>query len=701
MEEFENFEHDQTDPMIQLDEPVVEEVPFEYDENGMNLVVEFMGHPDGQKALKALAEQVTKDFDDAWESSERRRQQIADDYKLLTGDLPPKNFPFKDACNAHVPIMIENGTRLINRIASELFGDWSATHGVVPIGPGDEVTADILTKHGNWQLRNQITDFRRQMMRGLTLYVMSDGVVCHSRWDEVKKRNVHEILTPDEFVVPYTMVSTEPDMSDLPFKIQLLRYYRHELQKMRGIWSNVDSVISNKPPSWDDEPEAALREAAAEVSQIESPAESRFDPYKIIQYEGWTDKLPNQLDDRYVKVIVDRGTKNVLHLSIHEEEDWQDRIRYDQQMSELIAYRAEKEQYDMTVQQLALMEQDAIAALQAQTSGESEQVDATMQLAQMRDAPLPPAPVPPVWMEDPQDVAELPRAPKKAPIHMYAHGVAIEPVVGLHGLSYGRILADLNRAANVALSQFIDAATLGNCWSGLATDDFDAGGKLEISPGKINKIKGMSGDDLRKAFIELRPAPANPQLLEVVKMCVEMAQSAVQAPDVLSGAEGKSGETYRGHSSRIEQATIQLGVIARGYAHFFEQVLKNNAKLNSIYLPEEEMVNISARPGTGVEPLSVRRDMYKRNYQVEIRSDLRFTSMQQRVSESDEIVAMVSNNPMLAMNPSLLYQAVKRSLIARQKQDLVPFLGPQPAPPQVPMGTMPPIPPGVPPQGAQ
>lgn len=685
---------------IPLENPIIEiEQEFKYDEDSPNLVIDFQLHPDGIKALRKIADKVDSDFKMAWDSTEEYRQRIADDYKLFTGDLPPKDWPHKNAANAHVPIMLENSTRLINRIASELFGDWSATHGVVPIGPGDEPVADILTKHGNWQIRNQITDFRRQMMRGLTLYIVNGGSVCYSRYDSARKRNQHEILSPDEFVIPYTMVSTEPNMSDLPYKMRVLRYYRHELQKMRGIWENIDEVIKRSPPPWEEEPDSPLRQSAGDVTHVDPEEGDKYAPYKLIQYEGWMADLPNQRDDRYVQVIMDHSSKNILHFCIHEEEDWQDRMRYDGQMSELMSYRTGKEQYDSVINDMQKANDEAVATMSSATAGDMERAQAGAALDQLRTMPMPQAPMPPAWMENPGDPNELPKEPKRVPIHMYAHAVCIEPLVGAYGLSYGRILSDLNRAANVMMSQFIDAATLANCWGGLVSDDFDTGGKLEIAPGKLNKIKGMSGDDIRKAFIELKPGPANPQLVDLIKMCIELAQNAVQAPDVLSGAEGKSGETYRGHSARIEQATLQLGVIARGYAHFFEQVLKNNAKLNSFYLPEEEIVNIAAQPGTGVDPLTVRRDMYVRNYQVEIRSDLRFTSMTQRVAEADEIVALASNNMMLATNASLMYQAVKRSFIARQKQDLIPYLGPQPPPPAMPMAPpMPPAPEGEQPQ---
>lgn len=681
---------------IQIDsdgEESIQEVEFTYDVDAINMVVDFQGHETGKKVLKKIGDQVLGDFERAWDSSEEYRQRVAADYKLFTGHLPPKNFPFKGAANPHIPIMLENSARLVFRIASELFGDWSTTYGVVPIGADDEMVADVLTKHGNWQIRNQIVDFRRQMMRGLTIYIANGDVTAHSKYDPMEKRNRHEILTVDEFVVPFAMTSATPDYSDLPYKMQILRYYRHELQRMRGIWMNVDEVLERKAPSWDDDPEPVLRNANAEVTRITPDEAERYAPYKLVQYEGWTDLLPGQLEDRYVKVIVDTTTRTVLHLSVHEEEDWQDRIRYDQEMAELQMYREQRDQYGQVIDQMSARETELEATMAADTAGDFEKAEAGGELTMMRQVPLPPSPIPPAWMADPDDLEELPREPTRKPINMYSHGVCIEPLTGIVGIGYGRILADMNVAANVAMSQFTDQATLANAWGLLVSEEFDIGDSLNISPGGITKVKGLSANELKNSVMELKPAAANPQLIDVVRMMQSSAQEAAQSPDVLSGASGKSGETYRGHSSRIEQATLQLGVVARNYANFFEQILKNNAKLNSIYLPDEEIVSISQQPGTGAEQLRVSRDMYRRNYQIEVRSDLKFTSMAQRIAEADEVLAMIMNNPVLMQNMSLLYQATKNCLVARGKHDMVALLGPPPPPPMAPM--MPPMmPPG-------
>lgn len=672
-----------------------EEGEFHYDEDAINMVVEFKLHARGKAALKELADQVLSDFDSAWEASEEHRERAAQSYKLFTGDLPPKSFPFKDCANAHIPILLENGSRLVFRIASELFGDWSNTYGFTPIGPDDEATADVLTKHGNWQIRNKIIDFRRQMMRALTFYIINGDVTGLSRYDGMEKRNRHDILTVDEFVLPFSMASATPDYSDVPYKMQVLRYYRHELQRMRGLWENVDDVLERRAPEWDTDPEATLRDAHAEVTRVQQETDPRYTPYKLIQYEGWTDLLPDQFEDRYVKVIVDTTTRTVLHLSIHEEEDWQDRARYDQEMAELIAYREQNQVYGTLITEMERVEAQHEGTLSAQTASDFEKAQAMAGLNEVRSGPVPPAPIPPQWMVDPADPGELPRPPQRKPINMYSHGVCIEPLTGIVGIGYGRILTDLNVAANVAVSQFTDAATLANAWGMLVSEEFDPTNELEISPGKFTKVKGLSSAELKNAVMELRPSPANPQLMELVRMMREMASDAAQAPDVLSGAAGKSGETYRGHSARIEQATLQLGVVARNFANFFEQILKNNAKLNSIYLPDEEIVNISSQPGTSGQQVVVRREMYKKNYQIEVRSDLKFTSMAQRIAEADEVLAMIMGNPILIQNTALVYEATKNCLLARDMPAMVALLGPPPPPPTVPMALPPPPPPGA------
>lgn len=675
-----------------LDEEIApEDLPFVYDEDDTNLVRAFEAHPKGKKALKKIADKVIKDFEEARDASEEYRERMASDWKLFAGELPAKGFPFEGCANLHVPIMLENLTRLTARVSAELFGDWKNVFGVIPVGPDDDETADILTLHGNWQIREQIDDFPRQQDRGLLMFFMWGDTTCHSFYDEVKRCNRHEMLTADEFYIPFVYTTTSPDYSDVPYRIKVLHRYRHDIQRMREQWENVDKVLERKSPSWDDDPEEPLSKSVAESSLIEPPVTGGA-PYKLLQYEGWME-LPDQQNDRFVQVIIDQTTKTILRLTIHEEIDWRDRQRFDAQQAEYEAYLQAQGAYDAAFDQAKEQEFQTREALSMSMDVPGPMKDQVIAEASMPAQMMAPPPKP-TWMQG--DMAP-PLPAKKVPIHMFSHGVCIESLVGSLGLSYGRIQSDFNRAANISLNQFSDAATLANCRSFLAAEGVQLkSGKdgIDMSPGKINYVTGASALDLKNAIVEIGTQPANGQLAQIVDKLYQYGQSSIQSPGILSGEPGKSGETFRGVSTRLDQAVKQLSVSARKYAMFLTQILRNNARLNAMFLEDEEMLRLTDHRTNTLRTITVGRHLYERGYSVQISSDLKFSSEAQRIAEADELVQLPAAVPPLQQNLSFQYEAVKKALIARGRHDMVPFLGPPPPAPATPFGIMaPPAPP--------
>jgi hypothetical protein len=655
--------------------------PLVYDEDAPNLVEAFEDHEDGRKALKDIAQYVTQTFESAWEGSERQREDRAKDWRIFIGDLPKKDAPFEHAANMHVPIMLENLSRLVFRSAGELFGDWSNVFGVVPLGPEDVHQAEILSKHGNWQIRENIPDFTRQQHRGLMMFYTHGDVVCHSYWDSGRRQNRHDMLTVDEFITPYTYTTMMPDFSDCPFYCRVRRYYKHELQRMRGTWVGIDECIERKKPRWEDEPDQPMRDGVSKVEGITFDVDNHVSPYKIVQWEGWLD-LPNQESQRFCQVYFEPETKNILQLMILEEPSWQERMRYESQI------RSRDDYYMALADYRAATEQQQAMAQQAQVSGMP---------APMVDIP---APVMPSWMNVDNPSAD-PDKMKYAPIYMFAHGVCIEPLVGNLGFGFGKIQADFNRAANTSLNQFVDSATLANC-NGLITSALVQFNKpFTHAPGQIHVVKGLSGDELRKNIMPLEYKPANPQLFDLVRYMYEIGQSSIQSPNVLSGEPGKSGETFRGISARIEQATKQLSVSTRKYADFLTQILKNNARLNAIYLPDEEIIYVADAVAGMREQIAVSRGLYQRNYNVVFRSDMKYSSDAQRIADAEGLVQMAAQLPFLQGNVAFAYGALKKLLEARNIQDMIMMLGPQPPMPETSLGLPPPPPPGMPPGGPQ
>lgn len=720
---------DKTDP---------DEVVISYDEDSLNLVPIFCETDEGKEYLRKISDKVSNDFESDWESSSEYRDRRKRDWKIFAGDLPPKEFPFKDAANPHIPLMLENLSRLCFRATGELFGDWQTILSAVPVGADDENIAGFVTRHMNWQFNEQIPDFKRQMgHRGILTFFAHGDVVVHSYYDQETRLNRHEVLTCDNFVTPFMHVTTMPDFSDCPHYTKVLRFYRHQLEARRDDWYDVDKVLKKTSPSWDDDPESPLAEAVGETLGI-SPETKNSDkklggetaPYTILWYEGWL-RLPNQTKDRWCQVILDKHTKCIMNLMIHERANWQDRERFNgqQQEKEMFAQALQQHQMMVSAHEQATMQHRAITGeADARLSGLANEIGDALKMGQMDGEsavgmldsqhqevgamlpapppPPPPAPPPPNWMleklipddetgEMPDPLTVEPDPIRREPVHLFTHGVCIEPLHGNLGLSYGNIQADLNRAANVALAQFTDAATLNNCSSYITSGLEFESGDLDLSPGAINKAKGSIGQDLKAHIMPLTPGQASPQLKEVVQLCIETAQTSIQSPNVLSGEAGKSGETAKGLMGRIEQATKQLSVVTGKYADVVVQVGKNNAYLNSVFLPEEEVVRLLNTESQKYEELKVGRALYEKGYRFQLRADLRFATQVQKIEEADGILQMCLQVPPLSMNPGLIYTAIKQAFIARGRYDLVQKMGaPPPDQQQFPVPGPPPGAPG-------
>ncbi len=685
---------------IPVEEEIEEkETPFVYDDDSPNLARDFLDHPTGRDELKKIAETVRSNFDSGFKDSEEFRGRFEKDWKLFTGVLPQKDWPWQNAANVHIPLMMEHVTRLTARASGELFGDWQNVFGVIPMGPMDDPVAEVLNKHGNWQIREQIPDFRRQIGdRGVLAFFWIGDVTVHSYYDTEREQNRHEVLTPDEFVIPFTFTSTMPDYSDCPWRCKIMNWYRHQVEAKRGEWVQVEKVLDGPIPSPDDTPVQDLAETVSmsqgtEISDNPGNKSAANSPYKLLQYEGWM-RLHGQERDRLVQVIMHHASNTVLFMQILEEPDWQDAERFRRQQAELEQFRTAQIQHGQILSQLEETQNTLIQSSEAGIVGPDL---AQTGLAEIQ-AQMPPVPTPPHWLKNPEDPMSGPEPPKRVPVHMFTHMVCIEPFVGGYGNSYGRMQADFNRAANVVTSQFIDSATLANVQSFLTTDTVDFGEAKPVGPGSVRKVKGVVGDDLQKNIMPLKFSPANPQLMEMTDRIYGWARTSMQAPEVLSGEPGKSGETYRGISARIEQATKQLSVYTRKYADGLEQVLKNNARLNAKFLKDEEIINIAAHTGGKAEPTKVSRSMYDRDYKVQIRADLRFATQAQRIQEADELAAFAMKFPQLAQNPQFMEAVVKKGLRARGMDDMVQIMGSF-MPPQSPPGQPGQPPPGGAPQG--
>lgn len=664
-----------------------EKQPFPiYSEKDTNLVPLFESHPDGKEWLIKSGSDIIRKFDNGYTATSEYRERFADMWRIFAGELKPKTGPLKDASNAHLPVMMENLSRLVNRAYGELYGDWSNVFNYLPNGPDDDDVSNRLTLHGNWQVREQIPEFKRQMERKMLMFFGPGDVTVHTYWNNDHERPCVEVLSPDEFVTPYVQVSVSPDWSDVPWRAKILNLYRHELQAYRGVWFGVEDVLKRRSPSWDDEPHQPVTKSVSEVQGINQEDEAGA-PYKVIWYEGWED-LPSQPAQRFVQAIVDYDTRKIMRLTLHERANWQDQVRFDRQLQEFNQYQQAVAASQAAQEQFQQMEQQFQMQVTMQAIG-PEAVNQLGPELEAQRAAIPPMPPPPDWLTGEM---EGPEPAKMEPISLFSHGVCLEPMVGNLGYGYGRVQSDLNKAANVLFQHFTDGASLAAGRTIITGENVDFRDGFKVGPAVHLKMTGVTGDEIAKEFVEFKFQPPEPALMQGVDKLIQLAESSIQAPGILSGEAGKSGETYRGVSARIEQATKNLAVSTRKCGNVLEQIIKHLAYLNSVFLRDEEIFLVTNHLGETAEA-KVGRKMYERGYRVTLRADLRFATLAQRIAESDELVQMAQTNPLLAQNLAFQWQALKKALEARGRHDMIPSLGPEPPPPQTPFGLPPPAPP--------
>lgn len=709
--------YDQTPPSTQ---PLEEDKPKQgeqtitgWDPEAPNLVDFFLGELDpeevnppetpGRKFLADVAKQACDDTNQGWDDSEQYRQKRKRIISLYVGHLKNKTFPFPGCANVHMPLTLERTQRVVANTFTEIFGDRELVYGVRPTESADDDVAELLTVHGNWRLRNEMPDFMTSMEEALTEFFLCGSVIVFSYRDQALGKNEHEVLTPEEVVVPYVFKAKALDMHDVPWKTRILRKYKHEVQAMSdsGEWSAVQvaKIVKVAPPA-NDFMTTVVRDLGEQMEGNRQPSEgsnTRNAPYVFYEYHGRY-RMPGETTDRPICVTVSADHKTVVKLYIREKPDWRDQMRAERQTAELQQFQDDTANFP---QAQAMFEQaSADYAMVAQQPQMDPMTGQPLPPPPPPEAPVPPAP--PSWAQPDEATGGYlpPDPPKRVPIEMFTHIRYAYNPAGMLGLGMGHILQPFNESVDEALNRFYDQATANNCPAILSTQDLGLGQSSALVPNQIKVLKNVS-EDINKVVKEFRPGPANPQLLDYVREAVQWADSAVAAPGILSGQPGKSGETFRGVATRAEKASKQLTFGAKKFCAGVEQVLKNDAELLATFMPEEEFVQVNDhladyRKSTKDQgTIRITREMYRKNYDISFTADLQFSSRAQRIAESDEVLAMVNQvfpplppgvpvqDPMAALR----YHAVADALRSRGKQDMIGILGPVPPAPIDPMGT--------------
>ncbi|MDQ3097605.1 MAG: hypothetical protein M3Q61_05505, partial [Chloroflexota bacterium] len=320
--------------------------PEQMPEEAFNLVQHFTQTDEGKKVLKKLAEEVIGNVGIDWDATEPYRSRRRTRLKLLSGELDSKQAPYEDCANVHVPVMLERILRYVARIYREIFPSRDYVFRAITPGDKNKERAEILTAHGNHQIRKEIPDFFKQMRRALMEFATNGDVVVHSSRDITGNRNHHECLNCEEFVFPYVWKTTAIDMSDVPRKTRLLRKYKHELRALErrgGVYSDIDRVCK-EGASHDTGLDLKISEVVDKIEGRSAPADGKTAPYLLYEYHGWH-KLPGQEEERPIVATVEPRTQTVIGLYLREEDDPKDALRFDNELALIQRYTDEMQNF--------------------------------------------------------------------------------------------------------------------------------------------------------------------------------------------------------------------------------------------------------------------------------------------------------------------------------------------------------------------
>lgn len=654
-------------------------------------LVETMSPEDQEK----LAAWVVKNYELDLKSSEKFREKRTQLVKIALGMLPPRS-EGQEGAQIHYPIVLTAVLRMHARVYDQQFPSNGEFFGVKPTDALDLERTVRVSKHMNWQILHKIPEYVPNHDVCIMQWLLYGSAFTFVDWDPIKNRPRHRVLRTEDVVLPYKRSSTDPSLSDLPRWSIVDRYYKHELKKIEktGFFANVDQIYDPKNP--DVQPSTgntsrseSMQDTIDKAHGLEKPKADDSDAPRVMIQHFCYYQLPDDEDERPLLVTVDLFKKVVVRVARAEDEDQEDRARYNREKTVIEA------QYQSAMMQYAL---DLAAYQHGQTRPPTMTPPPVPGATDMTQAPAPgptdstlapgmmgpPPPAPPAKPPDPE-------APKMVPIEFLTHYVCIPNPEGVYGFGIGMLLEGHNIFADVVASQIVDAGTLANTATGIKSRQGGMrGGDVKIRLGEFTDVDNPTGQLKDVIHMIEFPGP-NPALGQLVKDQKEEAQELSGANEILSGEVGGSNETATTTQIRISQALAAIAILNKRYTRSRTEEGRKLARLNSVHLDDVEYFTVvdpfkktmDGQPVVGDQQEKVGRMDYLQDVDITVTADPRMASQPQRFQEAQQAWTLVNSSPLLAQNPNLMMAVAKNLFIAMDRPELVAALM---APPPMPTG---------------
>lgn len=267
------------------------------------------------------------------------------------------------------------------------------------------------------------------------------------------------------------------------------------------------------------------------------------------------------------------------------------------------------------------------------------------------------------WEVDPASGEAL--SPDKKPIEYFTQYNFLPNPNGTLGLGYGHFIGTLCEGINKIVRQIIDAATLANVgnMSGYMDEKLGVkGGDNDLAIGRMTKINKAT-DDIRKSIYLMQFPGADQSLVNALEMLVATAQRVSSTTDAVTGDVEKVLQPLT--VMTMLESSLQLpSSVMEQMALSFEDEFAKLYRLNQLYFVGPDMVE----NGSAMD--KVEGADYQNQMQIVPVMDPRQITQQQKMAKSQQLMQMAMENPVLATNPSAMFEITKRTLIAMGVEDI-------------------------------
>ncbi len=257
---------------------------------------------DLQKMGTQLCKWYDVDMDSRKSWFERSQQWL----KLATQVVEKKTYPWPDSANVKFPLLTTAAMQFAARAYPALVPGPNLVGGMV-VGQDGEgkkaASAQRVGRHMSYQLLYQMKGWEEDMDRLCIMLPIVGCIFKKTYYDESKKRNVSDLILPQDLVIDYYAKS----LSDATRMTHVIYKSPNQVRErvLQGLWRDVK--LTRVVGQLED------NKTKDRIDGMEEPEETPATPYKFIECHCWWDSDDDGYEEPYI-VTVEYESKQVVRI---------------------------------------------------------------------------------------------------------------------------------------------------------------------------------------------------------------------------------------------------------------------------------------------------------------------------------------------------------------------------------------------------